>query len=317
MKRLSVLGQFMATVERYDLLPQGSRVLVAVSGGADSVCLLLLLRAVASRRGLTLFGFHMNHGLRKAARRDEEFVRSLFTEAGIELKVVRSDVPGYVRRHRVGIEEAGRELRYRNLARVARRFDCDRTALGHTADDNLETMLLNLARGTGPHGLVGIPVRRGGIVRPMIDLEREQVVRYLRACRAGWVEDETNRDPAFRRNLIRGQALAALREVNPAVVGNARRTARLLQDEDEFLDMLATRALDAVVVRRGIRILIDTCAFDAYNTSLKRRMVKRLVPELDAEGIERVVEFSRGGPDRLRLTKTVELYRRRGFLELR
>jgi len=320
MKRLSVLGRFLATADEHDMLPRGARVLVAVSGGADSTCLLALLRKAAPRRRLELRGFHMNHRLRPEARDDERFVRRLFDEAGIELAVVRSDVAGYARRHRVGLEQAGRELRYRNAARCARRNGCTRVAFGHTADDNLETMLLNLARGTGPRGLAGIPPRREAIVRPLIDLERCDVLRYLQAAGLDWVTDNSNSDTRFRRNLVRHEAASALRETNPAAAVNARRAARLLRDEDRYLDSLAAelvrRAVSGAGRGRHRAMLIDTEILDTYNGVLKRRALRQLVPSLDAEGVERVLVFITAGSGRLELGKGLQLRKRRNLVEL-
>ncbi len=299
MKRLSVLGRFQATADEHGLLPRGSKVLVAVSGGADSVCLLHLLRSVAGRRRLALTGFHLNHRIRPEAGRDERFVRGLFERAGLDCRVVWSDVRGYARRHRLGLEEAGRELRYRHMTRVAKRLGCDRVALGHTADDNLETMVLNLVRGAGPHGLAGIPVRRGIFVRPMLDIERAALVGYLAAAGAEWVEDETNADPGFRRNRVRLNVIPELRAINPAAVANARRAARLLQQEDEYLAGLAAAALAGAVRRGRGRTLIDTRKLESYNPVLMRRIVKMLVPGLDAAAVERVLEFLGRGSGRL------------------
>jgi len=305
--QVSVLGRFQETVKRAGLLPEGAKVLVAVSGGADSVCLFDLLRAVAPGLGLELVGFHMNHGLRPTASRDERFVRGVFE---FRLVVVRSDVAAYSRSHGLGIEEAARTLRYRNMERVASKYNCDRIALGHTADDNLETMLLNLARGAGLSGISGIPVRRGPYVRPLIDIEREQIVRYLRARRLSWVEDETNQDPRFRRNLLRLQAVPALKAVNPEAAGNARRAAALLREEDEFMETLATEALSRVARVGKTRASVDCAAFENYNPVLKRRMVRHLLPGLDSDGIAKAVRFLRQGPDQtLLLSRSVRLVR--------
>ena len=315
-RRSSVFGRFLETVERDRLLPEGSCVLVAVSGGADSVCLLDLLLVVAPRMHLRLHGFHMNHRLRAAARRDEEFVRALFEQQDVPLVVIHSDVARYAKRHRVGLEEAGRTLRYRHMERVAHRVGCDCVALGHTADDNLETILLNLARGTGPAGLAGIPVRRSQFVRPMLDLERTDVMRYLRARGLDWVEDESNRDPRFRRNLVRARAMAALREVNPGAGANARRAARLLGEEGAFLDALAAEAREVVVSRRHGRIVIDPVRLSRYNIVLQRRLVKRLLPGLDSHRIGRVLRFCSGRSTRLVLERRLELQRNRGVVEI-
>jgi tRNA(Ile)-lysidine synthase len=315
-RRSSVFGRFLETVERDRLLPDGCRVLVAVSGGADSVCLLDLLLAAAPRMHLELRGFHMNHRLRPAARQDEKFVRGLFERKDVELVVVRSDVGGYAKRHRVGLEEAGRVLRYRHMERIARRLRCDRVALGHTADDSLETILLNLARGTGPAGLAGIPVRRGQFVRPMLDLERTDVVRHLQARGLDWVEDESNLDPRFRRNLVRARVMAALREVNPGAGANARRAARLLGEENAFLDALTDEAREAVVSRRCGRTVIDPVRLSCYNVVLQRRLVIKLMPGLDSDGIGRVLRFCSGRSPRLVLNRGLQLQRYRGLVEI-
>ncbi len=307
MTRLSALGSFLDTVERYQLLSCGDRVLVAVSGGADSVCLLDLLNIVRERYRLGLVGFHMNHGLRPAAKQEQEFVSSVFEQLGIELILVRSRVRLYAQRHKLGLEEAGRILRYRHLRRVARTKGCNRIALGHTANDNLETMVLNLCRGTGPAGLAGIPVSRGVFIRPLIDTPRPVLERHLRARGLEWVKDESNEDLDFRRNLIRHRVVPVLEQVNPGVVTNARRAARLLADENDLLDRLAEQAaarcaqagegtrMKGAGRRRSVRI--DTVRFKNYNTALKRRVVRYLLPGLDSAEVEQVIRLcqSRSG----------------------
>ncbi len=315
-KHVSVLGRFLQTVKEYRLLPEGSRVLVAISGGADSACLLDLLRTVQTRFKLGLAAFHMNHQLRETARRDEEFVRRLCCDWSIELVVVRADVGAHARRYRLGTEEAGRELRYRHLERVARRRGCDVIALGHTANDNLETMLLNLVRGAGPRGLAGIPVRRGRFIRPLIDLEREQLERHLRARGIGWVEDESNEDTKYRRNLLRLEVVPALARLSGAAVASARRAARLLAEESEFLDELAAQAVNDVVKQSRGCVRVDIAKFSNYNNILKRRILKRVLPELDSQAVEGVLEFcTRATGGRLMLTGGIRAHRRQGTIE--
>jgi len=316
-KQLSVLGQFLETVKVHDLLPQGSSVLVAVSGGADSVCLFDLVRTVAPRFGLTLVGFHMNHQLRPGADSDERFVRGLFERAGVEAAVVRHDVAAYARRHKLGVEEAGRELRYAEMSRAALKHKCSRVCLGHNANDNLETMLLNLVRGTGVSGLSGIPVRRGIFVRPMIDIERADILRYLGSRGLTWVEDESNASTEFSRNFLRLELVPKLVELNPAAVRNARRAAELVSEEDSYLDTLAAAALRRVAKHRKERVLVDIRRFVSYNIVLKRRMLKQLDLGLDSSAISRVLnacapEF-RGA---IKLSGSVRLTRKGHTLEL-
>jgi tRNA(Ile)-lysidine synthase len=330
--KLSVPGRFFATVKEYDLLPEGALVLAAVSGGADSVCLLDLLRLAQPRLKLRLAAFHLNHELRGTAARDEEFVRRLCLDWQVELVVARADVAGFAKRHKTGIEEAGRDLRYRHLERVARKLGCDVIALGHTANDNLETVLLNLARGAGPRGLAGIPVRRASgsyhqdtkaprgtqitFVRPLIDIEREKIEQHLSARGIEWVEDESNLDVNYRRNLLRHEVVPVLTRLNPNAVSNARRAAQLLAEEGEFLDGLTDAAARyAAELSRG-RVRIDILKFKDYNNILKRRILKRVLPELDSQAVERVLEFcNRDTGGRLTLSGGVLAHRRRGMIE--
>jgi tRNA(Ile)-lysidine synthase len=331
--KLSVLGRFLATVREHGLLPEGSGVLAAVSGGADSVCLLDLLRLAQPRLKFRLAAFHLNHGLRDSATRDEDFVRKLCRDWKVELVMARADVAGYSKRHRIGIEEAGRELRYQHLERVARKLKCGVIALGHTANDNLETMLLNLARGAGPLGLAGIPVRRVSdsyhkgtkaqrvrtritFVRPMIDIERDKLEQHLRARGIAWVEDESNSYVNYRRNLVRREVVPVLLKLNPNAVANARRAAQLLAEEGKFLDGLAEAAIRDVAESVNGRVRIDLLKFKDYNTILKRRILKRVLPELDSQAVEGVLEFcDRDTGGRLTLTRGVRAHRRRGLID--
>lgn len=330
--KLSVPGRFFTTVTEYGLLPEGSGVLAAVSGGADSVCLLDLLRLAQPRLKLSLAAFHLNHGLRETATRDEGFVSKLCRDWGVDLEVERADVAGYAKRHKTGIEEAGRELRYRHMIRVARKLKCGVIALGHTANDNLETILLNLARGAGPRGLAGIPVtRKAGFchkgtkargvsdikfVRPLIDIERGALEQHLRARGIGWVEDESNEDVKYRRNLLRREVVPVLVRLNPNVVANARRAAQLLAEEGELLDGLAKEAVGEAAETDEGGVRIDILKFKDYNDILKRRVLKLVLPELDSQAVEGVLEFcNRDTGGRLALTCGVRAHRRRGMIE--
>jgi tRNA(Ile)-lysidine synthase len=316
--RLSVLGTFLDTIERHSMFSSGERVLVAVSGGADSVCLLDLLVLARPRLGLALVGFHMNHLLRPEAERDEQFVRAMFVRLGLELVVVRSHVNAYARRHRLGLEQAGRDLRYRHMARVATQQRCTRIALGHTAGDSLETMILNLARGTGPNGLTGIPPRRERYVRPLIDLERDALVRHLESRGLEWVEDQTNAAPDFRRNLVRLRVVPVLKQVNQAAVGNARRTARLLEEENTLLDRLASDVVRRCISTGRWVVRIDTAKLREYNTVLKRRAVRRVLPGLDSAEVEKVLALCLSRPGaRLTLGRGLHGRLRAGSVELR
>ncbi|MGQ9678485.1 MAG: tRNA lysidine(34) synthetase TilS [bacterium] len=315
MKRVSVFHQFLDTVEQFRLINKEERVLIGVSGGADSVCLTDLLKAVARKWRLKLFAIHINHHLRSSAERDEEFVKDLFKRWGIKLTVVRVDVAGYAQRCSLGIEEAARQLRYETYRRMAKRLRCDRVALGHNADDNLETVILNLTRGAGLRGLAGIPIRRDIFVRPLLRVKREAIREYLRAREMRWVEDETNQDVRYRRNLIRQKIVPELKRLNPVVAENVAKLSAILAAEDKFLDFLATRVLERIACFDKEQVLIDNRKINSYNIVLKRRMIKVLLPQVDADTTERLIfliESNRAG--RYSLQGDTEVAIKKGFL---
>ena len=220
-------------------LPSG-RVLCAVSGGADSVCLLHSCLRLTHGGDTTVCAAHYNHCLRGGeSDRDERFVRSLCASLGVELRVGRGDVAAYAREHGMGTEEAARELRYAFLEEAADELGCGYILTAHNADDNAETMLMALVRGSGPRGLAGIPPRRGRILRPMLGATRAEIEAYLAENGLEHVEDSTNECTDYTRNRIRKLCMPVLREINPRFAEAAARAGALLREDDAYLSSLA------------------------------------------------------------------------------
>ena len=226
---MSLRSKVLAAVRRERLLPRDASVTVALSGGADSVALLhvlLHLREELSLREIT--AVHIDHGLRgEEALRDRQFVETLCARWNVPLTVHTCDVAAEAKRLHQGIEEAGRTVRYACFEAAAHR-NGGVVATAHTASDNAETVLLNLCRGSGLHGLCGIPPKRGHIVRPLIDCTREDVEAYCREHELSYVTDSTNSDIANARNRIRHTVLPELKSINPqaeAAIGRLIRSA--------------------------------------------------------------------------------------------
>lgn len=220
--------------------PPASRVLCAVSGGADSVTLLHMCGELLRKERLSWLGAaHFHHGLREAAHEDERFVRELCDTMSIECFIGRGDAGAEARKRGMGIEEAARTLRYDFLARCVAHTGADTVLTAHTADDNLETLLLNLTRGTGLDGLCGIPPRRGVFFRPLLGWTRADILTYVEKHGLAYREDETNADPRFRRNQLRHQVVPVLRGINCAVANAATRATSLLREDAEYLQSLA------------------------------------------------------------------------------
>jgi tRNA(Ile)-lysidine synthase len=248
------IARFRDFARAHGLLNKGDHVVVAVSGGVDSVVLLHLLAEERQRMDLTLVVAHYNHRLRGAAAdEDAAFVSRLAAELGLPASVGSGDVQEEARRSGRGIEDAARVMRYAYLDDVRRTSGSTRIATGHNADDNAETMLLNLLRGTGVRGMAGIPVRRddGSIVRPLLFATRDDIVAYARAAGLQWREDASNASDAFRRNILRHDLLPVVREkINPGVARTLLRTAEVFRELDEYLVHTARTGLDRATVGR-------------------------------------------------------------------
>jgi tRNA(Ile)-lysidine synthase len=228
-------------IRQHELCTPESRVLVGLSGGADSVALTFLLRELAGRGALALVGLaHLNHDLRQTAARDEEFCRALADRVGVPITVERADVRGLAARESLSLEDAARRLRYGFLARVSDTVGADRIAVGHTEDDQAETVLLRLSRGAGLTGLAGIHPRRDRVVRPLIGVPRADLRKYLADLDEAWVEDETNLDLDNPRNRIRHRVLPELGQALGGAAGPAiARAARLAREDGSWLDAIA------------------------------------------------------------------------------
>ncbi len=240
-----MLKQIQRTIEDYRMLAPGEPVLCALSGGADSVSLLYALRQL----GYPVRAYHLNHCLRGAeADRDELFCRELCEKLEIPLIIERLDVRAEAAARGEGIEAAARLVRYERLSAVAQG---KKIAVAHTADDNLETMLFHLARGTGPKGLSGIPPVRGAVIRPLIEVERAAVERYLAEIGQNFVTDSTNNSGCYTRNRIRHGIVPELRRLNPAVMDAAVRLSRQLRQDEDFLSKQAAEIIEQAAAENG------------------------------------------------------------------
>jgi tRNA(Ile)-lysidine synthase len=276
----------------HELLARGDGVVAAVSGGPDSVALLLALKEMSPALNLRIHVAHLDHGLRRGSASDAGFVRRLAAQNGLRASVDGVDVSALARRRRCSLEEAGREARYAFLGRTARKLGFNRVATGHNRDDQAETVLMRLLRGSASAGLAGIPPSRvlsGGrrpvtVVRPLLARSRAEIEGFLRLRGARVLRDPSNTDQAFHRNRIRHELLPLLeRRYNPAVRAALGRAAQALGEDDEFLESLAMAAFRVGVRRAGAGIRMDAGRLARLALPVRRRVLRQAAAATGAD----------------------------------
>ena len=278
------------------------------------MALLHMLWSGQAQLGIEVCAAHLDHGLRGAeAERDARFVESWCRERAIPCLTERADTAAYAREEKLGLEEAARALRYAFLERAADALGCDRIATAHNADDNAETILFHLLRGSGGAGLCGIPRERGRVVRPLLDTTRAEIERYLRENRIEPMEDGSNRDEHFARNRLRLRVMPVLRQLNPRVSEAMGRTARLLARDEAYLTQEAASFLAGAF--DGERVSLP--ALRALPEAVAARAVRLLWPaSLSCEQTEDVLAFIRGSERGYLDLPGGRLRRERGWLYL-
>lgn len=235
-----MLDKIEAFADQFDMFPAGGRILAAVSGGADSVCLLSALLELSRKRTFSVTCAHFNHRLRgEESDRDARFVQELCQSQNVDFYLDSADVAAYAAQEGLGIEEAARKFRYRFFDETAKIIGAQRIATAHTADDNVETVLLNMTRGAGLRGLCGIPPVRDRVIRPMLGVTREEVLEYLDTRSISFVEDSTNQLDIYNRNLIRHTVIPVLKSINPRLAETVASTTLLLREDDTCLSASA------------------------------------------------------------------------------
>ncbi len=272
-----ILHKIRQTIEKHRMLSPGDGVVVAVSGGPDSVCLLSVLHALTRDLGLTLHVAHLDHRFRGTeSAEDARFVAELAKRLGLPATVDSLDVPAYCRERGLSVQEGARKVRYGFLEQVARDAGADRIATGHTADDQAETFLMRLMRGAGVSGLSAIPPVRDNFIRPLIETTREAVLAHLRAEQLEFRTDSSNAKSVYTRNRIRNEALPLLRTFNPRIVETLAAEAALLRDEDEAVESYLASVAEEASVQKDGGFVVKRNAVETLPPAFRRRLFRRI-----------------------------------------
>ncbi|MGI5971274.1 MAG: tRNA lysidine(34) synthetase TilS [Oscillospiraceae bacterium] len=304
-------------IRECDLISRGDRVLVAISGGADSVSLLSLLCELREDLGIELEAAHYNHRLRETSDRDEDFCRGICKKLGVYLTVGGGDVAGEAKRRSSGIEETARDMRYGFLENVRLERGLTSIATAHTADDELETVIMNLIRGGGTRGLSGIPPRRDRIIRPMLMVTRDMINEYLDSRGLPHVEDETNLSDEYVRNRIRNRVAPVLREINPRASENAAKAAVRLFYDEEFFREVAADYIEISVNGDGKGASMPAPALNALPRPIAIRVLRELTGSyLDSAHVGAILAISKGSDPSARISLPNGITARREYEKL-
>lgn len=268
--------------EEYQMFEKGDGIVVGLSGGADSVFLLRFFKNIQERYALRLYAVHIHHGIRGAeADQDQEFARQFAKKLDIPFESVHYDIPLLARREGMSEEEAGRYYRYQCFQELAERWECKRIAVAHHKDDQAETVLFQLLRGSGLRGLGGIRPHQGNIIRPLLVVSRQEIEEELRAEGVVWREDSTNQERNYGRNKLRLEVLPYLqREIQPETVGHMAETALRMQAVWEYIYKQAKIAREGIVYRESGKICFDRSAFLEIDSTLQSYVLLGLMEEM-------------------------------------
>ena len=292
-----ILNRIKKYIEANELLQRGDRVLVGLSGGADSVCLTHALQSLSKQLGIEVYTAHVNHGIRgEEAVRDEEFAKSFSEKLGISCFTARLNIPEDARQKSISEETAGRIARYEFFNKIAAENRLTKIATAHNRNDNAETLLMNFMRGSTVKGLGGIPVRRGNIVRPILCLTRTEIEEYCRENSLEYVTDSTNNETIYTRNKIRRELIPLIeRTYNPNFVTTATENAVLTAEDNAYIakqaenafislaadnkaDIKELKKLDKSILRRVLMLMIQSAVGEEEDIrSVYIRDVSRLL----------------------------------------
>jgi tRNA(Ile)-lysidine synthase len=285
-------------IDENHLIEKVDKILVAFSGGADSVFLISFLQKFRKRFGIDLTAFHLNHKLRgKEANADEKFCSDFCSINKIKFLSVSKDVKSYSKRMKVSVEEAGREIRYRELLNAAKSNRFTKIATAHNSSDNVETILLNFVKGAGIKGLAGIPIRRENIIRPILCLSSAEIREYLTAKKIPYRTDESNLNSDYERNFLRNEIIPKLkRKLNPRIEEKINNAAIILKEINSFIEKQINQIAGEAVKYDGKELKINSNAISELDKSLCSLFLKSVIEknfeiELSSKNIRSLIEL--------------------------
>ena len=273
-----MISSAVDTIEKYNMIDYGDNIVLGLSGGADSVCLLHVLLELKEKYNLKIVSVHVNHGLRdEEAKRDEDFVKNLCIRLNVEVKVFYYDILKESKNLKLTIEEAGRLVRYEAFEKVLVESSANKIAVAHNLNDQSETLIMNFLRGSGLKGLSGIPAVREKIIRPLINTSREKIEEFCENKSIRYIMDSSNNSLDYTRNKVRLNLLPYLKkEFNENIVDTLCRNAEIFSIEDDFINEEAKKAYEKCVIISNDTKKVDLEEFLKNHEVIQRRIIRLL-----------------------------------------
>ncbi len=263
-------------------IKSGDKIILAVSGGPDSVCMLHMFWRAAKKTDIELTTVNFDHQLRKESANESKIVQSLSRMLGIDSILEKIDVKKYAKENKVSVETAGRELRYLNLVKLAKKHKFNKIATAHNANDNAETVIMNLARGSG--NLSGIPQKRKiekniEIIRPLMPVKRKEIESYVKRHKLPFCIDKSNFSDEYTRNRVRRVLIPEFEKLNPMAIEHIFSLSGIQAREDAYLEEISISFLKKCIKKQKNGILLDLTMFLRYNEAIRYRMLKNVLPD--------------------------------------
>lgn len=291
----NIYSKVKETIEKYNLIKEGDKLVLAVSGGPDSMCMLSLLKDLCQKGPSPMAQIvvaHVNHMIREEAKEDEQYVREYCQRNGIEFYEKSIDVENLAHTNKIGTEEAGRKARYEFFDEVLKKTKANKIAVAHNKNDKIETILLHTLRGSGIEGLEGIKVKCGNIIRPLLECERSEIEAYCEEKQLNPRIDKTNFENIYNRNKIRNVVIPYVQsEFNPNIITTLDRLSHIVGAENDYMEMQTKKTYQNILVEEKEKeIVIDLKKFNLQETVIKARLIRYTIKRLfgSAQGIEKI-----------------------------
>ena len=287
-----MINAVLKTIQKYNLIKAKDKIVLGVSGGPDSLFMLDILNKLKKDLDIDLVVAHINHKIRDEADEEEEFVKTFCKKIGIEFYSKRIEVEKYANNNKIGLEEAGRKVRYEFFDEICNNTGANKIAVAHNKNDKVETMIMHILRGSGISGLQGIQPKSNKIIRPIIEIDRKEIEKYCEEEKLDPRIDKSNQDNIYTRNKIRNIVIPYInQEFNPNFIETMTRLSEVITEENAFLNKLTETEYKKILIQKiENQIALDLKKFNELDNIIKKRIILYTVSNLrgGSQGIEKV-----------------------------